>query len=255
MHPRYPIPWKVLTGLVTAALTHRRRPFSVDARYAVGLLQTGALHLRGEENMPNAGPGLVTVNHYSRPGFDAWWLAFALSAHVPVEIHWILTAGWTYPDRFRKNLITPLTTWAFRRVAEIYGFSTMPPMPPDPKDVASRASAVKQVLTYLRNAPNPLIGFAPEGQDFDSGRLGSPPGGAGRFMLHIAKLGLPIQPVGIYERQGGLYVHFGERYQLSAPPGLTPGALDQYVIDCVMTRIAALLPADLHGAYSVRSEE
>jgi hypothetical protein len=81
----------------------------------------------------------LTINHYARPGFHAWWLALALSAVVPTDVHWIMTAAWTYSDGFRARTVTPLSRWLFGRIAQVYGFTSMPPMPPDPKDVVALA--------------------------------------------------------------------------------------------------------------------
>lgn len=36
----------------------------------------------GGEHIPPRGPCLVACNHYSRPGFAAWWLALGITAAV-----------------------------------------------------------------------------------------------------------------------------------------------------------------------------
>jgi hypothetical protein len=98
---------------------------------------------------------------------------------VPQDVHWVMTAGWTFPGQRRGRLLKPLTYWLFRRVAKVYGFTTMPPMPPNPKESLARARAVRQVLEYAERANRPIIGLSPEGRDFPTGQLGTPPPGVG----------------------------------------------------------------------------
>ncbi len=185
----------------------------------------------------------MTTNHYTRPGLRAWWLALAVSAAVPAEIHWLITSAWTYPDRLRSTTITPVSRWVLARLARIYGFTNMPPMPPDPQDVLKRAEAVRRVLKAARQSERPLIGLAPEGGDFATpGRLTDPPPGAGRFILHLCALGLEIAPVGIFEEADCLCLRFGPRYRPDALPGLPASARDRTASQQVMQRIAESNP-------------
>lgn len=244
MSVRYPVPWGLLSRLVLAILRRERRAFSKDAQACVPRLRP-PLQVCGSENIPSTGPFLLTVNHYTRPGFQAWWLALAISATVPAEVNWVVTSEWTYPDRFRKRFVTPATRWVFHKVAAIYGFTPMPPMPPDPGQVVARAQAVRQVLAYVRREQNPVIGLAPEGRDFESGKLGIPPPGAGRFIFHLSKLGLNILPVGAHESGEGFYLRFGPPYTLDVPNDLPSSQSDQLVSRIVMDKIAKLLPSHL----------
>ena len=201
------------------------------------------LKIYGVENIPASGPCLVTTNHYTRPGLRAWWLALAISAVVPAEIHWLITSAWTYPDRLRSATITPVSRWVLTRLARVYGFTNMPPMPPDPSEVLRRAQAVRRVLKLARQSERPLIGLAPEGGDFAApGRLAEPPPGVGRFVSHLFALGLEISPVGIFEEADCLCLRFGPRYRLKALPGLAASARDRCTSQQVMERIAELIP-------------
>jgi hypothetical protein len=253
MSLRYPFPWDVLVGLAIASLRGERRSFAKDAHTCLDKLPT-PVRVFGREHIPQTGPCLVTVNHYARPGFGAWWLAFAVSAAMPDEVHWIFTAEWTYPDRLRRQLITPATRWVFQKFARVYGFTTMPAMPPDPKDVTRRARAVRRILAYARRAPQPVIGLAPEGRDFETGKLGMPPPGAGRFILHLSGLGLSLSPIGVYETDESLCVKFGPSYSLDIPSDLAPSERDLAVSRIVMLKIADLLPDDLRGDFEGESE-
>ena len=173
--PKYGIPSDVVVGLAFKALFGLRRNFRQDALRCIGRLEP-PLRVFGEENIPGSGPCVVTVNHYYRPGFGAWWIALAVAATVPVEMHWVTTGELTYLGR----LGSPLSGWALSRIAWTYGFTNMPPMPPRPEDVEARARSVKKVLTLLKQTGNIVLGLAPEGGDQRNGRLTLPPSGAGR---------------------------------------------------------------------------
>jgi hypothetical protein len=232
--------------LFAALRVGSRRSFRQDARVCLDGPHP-ALRVYGAEHVPGDGPALLTLNHYARPGFRAWWLALGVSAVVPADVPWVMTAAWTYPDPFRARTLTPATRWLFRRLAQVYGFTSMPPMPPDPRDVAARAVAVRQVLAYVHRTPRPLIGLAPEGADAPEGTFRPPPPGTGRFLLHLSRLGLPLVPVGAYESGGAFCLRFGPAYRLEVPPGLSSEDQDREAGQIVMQHIAAQLPAHLHG--------
>jgi hypothetical protein len=143
----------------------------------------------------------------------------------------------------------PLSRCLLGRLAGIYGFSAMPPMPPRPGDVQARASAVRSVLAYARSHPAAVLAIAPEGGDQPGGILSRPPAGAGRFLEQLARRGFRMQPVGIFEQQAALCLNFGAPYQLALPPGLDAGARDHEAARMVMQPIAALLPGSLQGDY------
>jgi hypothetical protein len=252
--PHYPFPWTLLGQVLFAALLARGartlRSFRHDAQAWVARLRP-ALCILGSEHVPQDGPALLTINHYARPGFGAWWLALAVSATVPADIHWTMTAAWTYPDRIRARTLTPLTWWLFGRMARVYGFTAMPPMPPDPRDTEARTRSVRQVLAYARAHPRPIVGLAPEGRDTATGTLQWPPDGAGRFMLHLARLGLDLVPIGGFETDGTFCLRFGPPYRLEIDPELSASDRDRAVSGVVMEHIAAQLPAHLRGTFGV----
>ena len=102
--------------LLIASLRGERRSFAEDSRLCLEKLPA-PLEVLGKDHIPQTGPCLVTVNHYARSGFGAWWLAFAVSAALPIEVHWVFTAEWTYQDYLRRRLITPATRWIFEKLA------------------------------------------------------------------------------------------------------------------------------------------
>jgi len=163
-----------------------------------------------------------------------------------------MTSAWTYPDALRARVVTPLTRIFFRRLAQVYGFTSMPPMPPDPQEVEARARAVRQVLEHVHRAERPLIGLAPEGRDAPKdqpGALIDPPPGVGRFVLQLTRLGLPISPAGVFEADSGLCIRFGQAYGLEIPQGIKAEERDRRASREVMVRIANLLPTELRGGY------
>ena len=203
--------------------------------------------------IPPEGPFVVVMNHYCRQGLGAWWGVFLISYAIARqraesgEVRWIMTNGWTYPDPIRSRLLTPLTRWLFRKIARSYGFVLMPPMPPDPLQVEERSLAVQKALSLARKGA--MIGLAPEGRDSSDGSLIEPPAGTGRFLLLLAKSGLPVLPVGVAEKNGTLTVSFGEPFALQAQAGLGKRQQDRRACETVMVAIGKLLLPELWGVY------
>jgi hypothetical protein len=203
----------------------------------------------GEENIPRAGPCLITFNHYYRPGFNAWWMALALAAAVPLEILFIMTGVLTFPGIWYAPLGAAGSRWLLRRFSKIYGFTTMPPMPPRPGDLMVRACSVRRLLAFARTNPAAILSLAPEGGDQPAGRVHWPPSGAGRFMLLMAELGFPLLPLGFFEEDGEFFLHFGPPYLLQAPCSLDPDGKDHRAAYTVMSAIASQLPERLRGEF------
>ena len=249
MPPVYPTPWKLVPGLAAAMLFRRQRSFRQDACTAISLLRP-PLEVRGSEHIPASGPFLLTINHYGRPGFMAWWLVFALSANLPVAVHWIMTGAWIFPGKWYEALVGRLTTWLFRQIAGVYGFTNMTPIAPYSNEVEGRARAVRRALAYARSTPQPVIGLAPEGRNHPDAVLGPLPPGVGRFVARLAPLCQLILPAGIYELDDRPCLQFGAPYRLELPGGLSSDALDAQAGRVVMRAIAAQLPPHLRGEYA-----
>ena len=247
--PDYSYPRGLFTRVALDALLLRRRNFRRDAEACIQNLHP-SLRVLGIENIPQRGPCVVTVNHYHRVGFGAQWLAFAIAATIPVEMHWIMTGEWIYPDQWYASLGSIYSRFILPRLARIYGFTTMPPMPPHPKDVEARAASVRKVLDFVRHAKDPILGLAPEGHDSPAGVLIRPAHGLGRFGLLLSHAGLKFAPVGAYEAEGVFTLHFGEAYELHIARDLSADEKDARAAQIVMTRIAALLPMNLRGEFA-----
>ena len=254
MYSLYTYPPLGVLGLAFNVFFGGHRSFRADSKRCIERLKP-PLRILGGENIPQSGPCLITFNHYYRPGFGAWWLALAIAAVVPVEMHWIMTGELTYPGKWYAPRGRTGSRWLLSRFGKIYGHTSMPPMPPRPKDAEARAQAVREVLAYVKEHPHAILGLAPEGGDHPGGRLSWPAAGAGRFGLLLAGQGLRTVPVGAYEAEGALSLSFGPAYrvgaahELSVPRGLSPDNKDRQAAKVIMEHIARQLPSHLRGEF------
>lgn len=248
-YPVYSYPFKTIAKLIRDTILLRRRVFRDDAQACISK-STPSLRIICKENIPTSGRFVITVNHYYRHGFAAQWMALAISSVVPFNIHWIITGELTYPGKWYAPLGMVISKFILKRGARVYGFTAMPPMPPRPRDVEARAASVREVLDYVKHTENPIIGLAPEGGDQIGGRLTMPASGVGRFGLLLAAQGLKFAPVGVYESDGELCLHFGEAYDLSIASNLSPNEKDNRAARIIMEHIAILLPAHLRGEFA-----
>ena len=206
----------------------------------------------GCEHIPQEGPCLLLSNHYYRPGFDAWWSTLAISSAVPFELRWVMTAELTYPGSRLAPVLRPLSRFFLRQVEKTYSFFAMPAMPSDstdpagvmddPRQVRQRSATVRRVVEYARAPGCPVLALAPEGRDIGENTLGWLPPGGGRFIQQLARLGLRLFPVGVYEQDGALTVRFGQPFALADTAGLSSQEIDRRVSLQVMGEIGRLLP-------------
>ncbi len=248
VQPHYSYPPRVIAGLVRDLLLQRPRSFQQDARACIAELRPG-LQVLGREHIPSIGPCAITPNHYYRPGFQSQWSTLAISASVPVDVHWIMTGELTFPGHWIAPIGMPVSRVILRGIARVYGFSTMPPMPPRPRDLKARAASVRAILRHVRRVPQGIIALAPEGGDQPGGKLSMPPPGLGRFSLLLADAGLRFVPVGVYECDGRLILNFGPPYDLARAPASTAAEKDVAASETIMRHIAELLPRDLRGPW------
>jgi len=228
-------------------LSHRN--FHDDAKACINHLNP-PLQVLGIDNIPQRGPCVITGNHYHRPGFEAQWIALAIAALVPVNMHWVMTGEFTYPGKWYRQFGSIYSRILLKRIAHIYGFTTMPPMPPRPRDVEARAASVRAVLEYVKKAKEPVLGLAPEGYDPPTEALTRPAPGLGRFGLLLSQSGLAFIPVGAYEADGVFHLRFGRRYDLNLESNLSAQEKDERAARLIMQHIARLLPSHLRGEFA-----
>jgi hypothetical protein len=247
--PEYSYPRGLLASVALDMVLLRCRNFRQDAKACLENLQP-PLRVVGREHVPTQGPCVVTVNHYHRTDFGAQWIALAVAATFSADMHWVMTGEFTYPGKWYEKIGAFGSRLLLGRLARIYGFSTMPPMPPRHRDVEARAASVRKVLDFVRHAQNPILGLAPEGHDPLSGVLTRPASGVGRFGLLLARAGLKFVPVGAYEAEGVFTLHFGEAYELYVAADLSADEKDAQAAHTIMTNIARLLPTNLRGEFA-----
>lgn len=233
--------------LAAAGLSGRQRSFRGDC--AAALRAVPPIRVEGREHIPSRGPFLAVINHYNAPGIGVWWPVMALSAALPTEPHWVMTLAWTYTDWLRRHTFEPLSAWAFTRVARVYGFTTMPPMPPRPGEEIDRALALRKVFRFIRSNPGAIVGLAPEGHNTPDLSLGWPPPGGGKFMLRLAQRLGRVLPAGTFLEEGELVVRFGPPFCLALPPGSDPAEVDRLGARIVMEHIAPLVPEWMQGEF------
>lgn len=251
MPPEYPrFPTGLIVEIAWSLLRHNRRSFRQDALRCTRRLK---MKVTGQEHIPTCGPGVVLVNHYSRPGFFALWIPLAVSAAVPHELVWVMTAAWTNTGTPWSRLKEVVSLQLFPRLARLYGYIAMPPMPPRPHEAPARSQAVRRLLSAARQQPPPLIAISPEGQDTPGGALMRPHPGVGRMLARLAELGNAFYPLGVYESTDSLVLDFGPPFTLCLPQGLNPDEVDRQAADLAMQAVAARLPECLRGAYASKS--
>lgn len=222
--PAYRLPAYVWLRISQAVLAGKPRSYARDARLVARHIP-GSMQISGAEHIPPQGACLLVCNHYTRPGLGAWiftsGIATAIAAHrdagSPADIHWIITESWRYAD-WRRHAVTPMTRWAFARIARVYDFVTMPPMPPAPEEMAARAVAVRRALRLAQRlaAEGGLMGLAPEGRDTPQ-TVGEAVPGAGDFIALLVGAGLMVLPVAASEPDGRLRLNFGAPFAPEIP--------------------------------------
>ena len=250
--PKYSYPPGVFAAFARDVLLFRRRDFHQDAQACLAEIRP-PLKVEERENIPLHGPCVITVNHYHREGFGAQWIVLAIAALVPTDMHWVMAGEFTYPGKWYGWFGALGSRFLLKRIAYVYDFITMPPMPPREKDVQTRAASVRAVLEYVNSSDELglILGLAPEGYDAtNNGVLTRPFRGVGRFGLLLSKSGLHFVPVGAYEMDGRFHVHFGGAYELRVPGGLSPDEKDRQASQTIMENIARLLPVHLRGEFA-----
>lgn len=248
-HPKYSYPPGRFIRAAWDLLLARRRDLQEDARACMRHMRA-ELKVCGREHLPQQGSCVLTINHYHRPGLGAQWIALAVTALVPLRIRWAVTGELMCQGKWYRAIGSRASRTFLKRLAHIYGLTTMPPMPPRPEDVAARATAVRALLEYIRQTKHPVLGISPEGHNPPDGALTRPAAGFGRFALLLARAGMKFVPVGGYEVDQIFYLHIGNAYELNVPAQLSADQKDEQAMQIVMRNIACLLPMHLRGDFA-----
>jgi hypothetical protein len=249
LYPKYSYPTGLFVSALWDFLLLRRRDMRHDAIVCIENMEA-ELRVLGKENIPQQGSCVLTINHYYRPGFGAQWLALATTAVVSLKMRWVVTGELMCQGKWYRPVAAPASRIFLKRLAELYGLTTMPPMPPRPRDVVARAASVRKILEYVKQTKDPVLGISPEGYNPPSGVLSRPATGLGRFGLLLAKAGLRFIPVGGYEADGVFHLHFGKPYELSVRSDLSAAERDERAMRIVMENIARVLPLHLRGEFA-----
>jgi hypothetical protein len=247
--PKYSYPPGLFARALWDFVLMRHRDLQSDAKACIENLSPG-LRVLGQENIPQRGGCVVTINHYHRPGLGAQWLAIATTALVPLRMRWVVTGELMCLGKWYEAIGSRASRIFLRRLADFYGLTTMPPMPPRPKDVEARAASVRKLLDYVKHVDDPVIGISPEGYNPPHGVLTRSAPGFGRFALLLAKAGMRFIPVGGYEADAIFHLHFGQAYELNIQSDLQVDEQDEHAMQIVMGNIARLLPMKLRGAFA-----
>lgn len=248
-YPKYSYPPVLFARALWDFLLMHPRDLQNDAKACIESLNPG-LRVLGNENIPQRGTCVLTINHYHRPGFGAQWLAIATTALVPLKMHWVVTGELMCQGKWYESIGSRASRIFLKRLAYFYGLTTMPPMPPRPRDMEARAVSVRKVLEYVKRVKDPVLGISPEGYNPPNGVLTRPAPGFGRFGLLLSKAGLRFIPVAGYEADGILHLHFGEPYELNVQGDLATHEKDELAAQIVMRNIARLLPMHLRGEFA-----
>lgn len=248
-YPKYSYPPGLLARASWDLILLRRRDLHRDAKACIENMSAG-LQVFGTENIPQQGGCVLTINHFHRPGLGAQWIALAVTALVPLKICWAVTGELMCQGKWYQAIGSRASRVFLRRLADLYGLITMPPMPPRLKDVEARAAAVRAILEYVKESKDPVLGLSPEGYNSPQGALTHPATGFGRFALLLSRAGMKFVPVGGYEDDGIFHLHFGQAYELSNPADVSTNEKDEQAMQIVMRNIACLLPAHLRGEFA-----
>lgn len=238
--PVYPAVEPSVLAAIAARAMHQNRSFRSDSLRLCANISP-AIRYTGLEYIPTHGPLLLTANHYARAGFSTAWIALGISAALPVEVTWIMSNEWLFEGNPLAFLLRPAMRFILQSINQSYHFLPMPTMTPGYSTPQQRSSGVRQGIEHVRAHPDTVLGLTPEGMDSLDGSLILPPAGAGKFILYLQQMGLPILPVGVYEKDGCLQINFGQSYALVVDPALSPSEVDLQVRKTVMEHIRQLL--------------
>jgi len=243
---RYDFPRPELASLGVHLLFGWRRSLLRDCQT---FLRTNPYPRRveGIDHVPQAPPFVLVANHYGRAGLRPYHSGLVLTGllaqarpDVP-HIRWVITSEWFGRRLGPVPIPSSLYRWTFRRVAKVYRAAIMPRRA---GEVVARAAVLRDIVRALQRE---AVGLMPEAGG--SGTLRQPLEGSGLFLHSLARRGVPVIPVGLWDDGDTLVVSFGPPLAL-APAGEDRLEQDRSASEQMMVAIGRLLPERQWGAYS-----
>jgi 1-acyl-sn-glycerol-3-phosphate acyltransferase len=243
--PRYKFPRPQLAWFGVHLPFGWRRSFLRDCET---FLRTNPYPRRveGIEHVPAAPPFVLVANHYARPGLRPYHCGMIVTGLLAQarpalpHIRWVITSEW-FGRRLGPVPIPPaLYRWTFRRVARVYGLAIMPRRS---SEVMARAAVLRDIVRALQQE---AVGLMPEAGG--SGTLRQPLEGSGLFVASLARRGVPVIPVGLWDDGETLVVSFGPPLAL-ASTGKDRSEQDRSASEQMMVAIGRLLPERQWGVY------
>ena len=232
---RYPVPWGLVLGLASHIRKGTRESVDRFSEAVVSRIDPPP-RIEGVENLPPSPRFVLTANHFQRKGL---WILFPAAVLTQAirrrygaldpPVRWIVTANWP-PLRIGPWRVPSPGDWLLPRVAHALWCYEVPFTGSDP---ARTARSLRRVLRDARSAGAP-IGLFPEGVAGTAGIPNRPLPGVDRLLAHLARAGLPAQPVGIRE-DSALAFRIGR----TIPPAELTAAPDAARL--VMQRIGELM--------------
>jgi 1-acyl-sn-glycerol-3-phosphate acyltransferase len=251
--PKYRIPLRRLAQTALYMLIGKPRNLGADFAILAPDMPLSPI-VKGTEHIPPRGPFVVVGNHYERPQLWMAWSALvtgrAVYERTGHPVHWVAITEW-HDYRLYGIPIPPwLTRFVFIRFHRTFGFISMAP---ETASAEERARGIRQALRIIREGG--IIGIFPEGTVGPTPVMLPARAGTGLFLLTLCQGDAPILPVGVFEHEQRLIIHFGEPFHLVADPRLSRDQQDHRARQHVMTAVAALLPPILRGPYNTQAED
>lgn len=203
----YPVPWDLVFGLTGYIRRGARRDLADFTARVVARMQPPPV-MEGLEQLPDDPRFVLAANHYQRKGLwilhPASVLTQAIVRHYgPLEppVRWLATANWP-PWRLGPFSFPSPGDLLLPRVAHALWCY---PVSFHGANPAFTARSLRRLLRELPEIGCP-IGIFPEGVAGVAGRLGPALPGVDRLLRRI---GRPVVPAWISERDARLVVRFG----------------------------------------------
>ena len=206
---RYPVPWDLLARLVPHVANGTKDSVDAFSAAVVSRMIPAPVAL-GMERLPASAKFVLAANHYQRKGLWILHAAAALTQAIrrhygpgDPPVRWIVTANWP-PIKLGPFSIRSPGDVLLPKMADIWSCYPVSFQGTNPVFTA------KSILRLLAEIPvsNRPVGVFPEGVRGVAGRRTDAVAGLSRLLLHLSRLGVPVGPVGVSERNR-LILRFG----------------------------------------------